>query len=65
LTKCAVQIFNTLCLMEVMETQIQVSMYVVDTVKGFCTPLHLGIGFDYSRKQSVPMILSAAFDFCR
>jgi hypothetical protein len=51
--------------MEVMETQIQVSMYVVDTVKGFCTPLHLGIGFDYSRKQSVPMILSAAFDFCR
>jgi hypothetical protein len=32
------------------------SRYVVDTLKDFFTPLRPGIGFDYSRKQSVPMI---------
>jgi hypothetical protein len=42
--KCAVPIFNTLCLIDIMETQLQL-FGIVDTVKDFCTSLHLGDWF--------------------
>jgi hypothetical protein len=54
--KGAAQIFNTLHLMDVMETQLQLS--IPGTVKDLCTSLRPGISFDIVL-QNAPIILSA------
>ena len=53
--KGAAQIFNTLRLMDVNKTQLQL---IPGTVKDFCTSLRPGISFDYVL-QNAPIILSA------